>query len=270
MSRTSDTYIGGESDGRVLPTKCPNNGGAPSAEGMEGRRPTKENIGHTTAPRTQSRSSASSGWLGVREVARKDKRVRFTALLHHVTVALLWDSFYALKRDAAPGVDAVTWKEYETDLDARLKDLHGRVHAGTYRAQPSKRAHDRRMDLMCGRRSCPPTPNLKGQLQTDHGLCFAALGTPAHHRRPTRFERNHRQVFELTPFRRYALALLEPDAQNPSLCGAVRPQYQAPGRTLIVQISRLSRGQPYAASDRGRHGRSARRHARPPHCPLQS
>jgi len=141
MSRTPDTYVGGESDGRVLPTKCPNNGGDPSAEGMEGRRPTKENIEHTTAPRTQSRTSALRGVLGVREVARKEKGKQFTALLHHVTVARLRDSFYALKRDAAPGVDAVTWKEYETDLEAHVLDLHSRVHRGTYRALPSKRAY---------------------------------------------------------------------------------------------------------------------------------
>jgi RNA-directed DNA polymerase len=141
MSRTPDTHVGGESDGCVVPTKCPNNGGDPSAEGMEGRRPTKESIEQTTALRTQSRTSASSGLLGVREVARQDKRTRFTALLHHVTAALLQDSFYALKRDAAPGVDAVTWKDYETDLDARLQHLHSRVHTGTYRAQPSKRTY---------------------------------------------------------------------------------------------------------------------------------
>jgi hypothetical protein len=80
MRRASDTYVGGESDGRVLPTKCSNNDGVPSAEGMEGRRPTKENAEQTTAPRTQSRTRASSGLLGVREVARKGKRVQFTAL----------------------------------------------------------------------------------------------------------------------------------------------------------------------------------------------
>jgi retron-type reverse transcriptase len=77
----------------------------------------------------------------VREAARKDKRARFTALLHHVTVALLRDSFYALKRQAAPGVDGVTWQEYEDGLDDRLVDLHRRVHTGTYRAHPSKRAY---------------------------------------------------------------------------------------------------------------------------------
>jgi RNA-directed DNA polymerase len=79
--------------------------------------------------------------LGVREAASRDKRVRFTALLHHVTTKLLMGSFYALKRDAAPGVDGVTWQEYETDLDEKLVDLHRRIHRGTYRAQPSKRAY---------------------------------------------------------------------------------------------------------------------------------
>ena len=79
-------HAGGESDGCVVPTKCPNNGGQPPAEGMEGRQPTKENIGQATAPRTQSRISELSDLLGVRKAARKDKRTRFTALLHHVTV----------------------------------------------------------------------------------------------------------------------------------------------------------------------------------------
>ena len=123
------------------PTKCSNNGGQPLAEGMEGRRPAKENIEQSPAPRTLSRLSAGSGLLGVRQAARKDKRTRFTALLHHVTVDLLQVSFYALKREAAPGIDGVTWKEYETGLDEKLADLHSRIHRGTYRAQPSKRAY---------------------------------------------------------------------------------------------------------------------------------
>src|SRR4029077_3613479 len=141
MSQKSSMQVGGESDGRTVPTKCPNKNGKPLAEGMEGRRPTKENIVQTTASQTQSWVNASSGLLGVREAAKREGKTRFTALLHHVTVALLLESFYALKRDAAPGVDGVTWKEYETDLDKRLEDLHGRVHQGTYRAQPSKRTY---------------------------------------------------------------------------------------------------------------------------------
>jgi len=141
LSPKSNTHVDGESDGRTVPTKCPNKGEQAPAEGMEGRRPTKENTGQATPPRTQSRTSELSDLRGVREVARRDKRTRFSALLHHVTTELLRDSYYALTRDAAPGVDGVTWQEYETDLDEKLADLHRRVHRGTYRAQPSKRAY---------------------------------------------------------------------------------------------------------------------------------
>jgi group II intron reverse transcriptase/maturase len=77
----------------------------------------------------------------VREAARRDKGLRFTALLHHVDERLLLDSFYVLKKGAAPGVDDVTWKEYEQDVEARIRDLHGRVHRGAYRAQPTRRVY---------------------------------------------------------------------------------------------------------------------------------
>src|SRR6202021_591799 len=106
-----------------------------------GRRPAKENIVQATAPRTQSRAGELSDLNGVRKAAHEGKRTKFTALLHHVTVGLLRDSFHALKRDAAPGVDGLTWKEYETELEPRLAELHSRVARGTYRAQPSKRAY---------------------------------------------------------------------------------------------------------------------------------
>jgi group II intron reverse transcriptase/maturase len=141
LSPKSNMHVGGESDDRIVPAKCLNNGEQAPAEGMEGRRSTKENIEQATPPRTQSRTSELSDLLGVREVARRDKRTQFTALLHHVTTKLLRDSYYALKRDAAPGVDGVTWQEYETDLDEKLADLHRGIHRGTYRAQPSKRAY---------------------------------------------------------------------------------------------------------------------------------
>jgi RNA-directed DNA polymerase len=106
----------------------------------------KENAEQTTASQTQSWGDALRGLRGVREAAKRDKRLQFTALLHHVSVVLLESSFYALKRDAAPGVDGVTWTEYETGLGERLKDLHSRVHRGTYRAQPSKRAYILKQD----------------------------------------------------------------------------------------------------------------------------
>jgi hypothetical protein len=140
LSSKSNMHVDGESDGRTVPAKCPNKGEQAPAESMEGRRPTKENIGQATPPRTQSRTSELRDLHGVREVAGRDKRTRFTALLHHVTTELLRDSYYALKRDAAPGVDGVTWQEYEANLDGKLADLHRRIHRGTYRAQPSKRA----------------------------------------------------------------------------------------------------------------------------------
>jgi len=100
---------------------------------------TKENIVESSTRPTQSGERVSQGLHGVRERAGKNKQERFTALLHHVTPALLGESFYALKRKAAPGVDGVTWKEYATGLEDRLEDLHGRVHRGAYRAQPVKR-----------------------------------------------------------------------------------------------------------------------------------
>ena len=124
MSHNLGMNAGRESDGRVVPAKCPNKGGSISpAEGMEGRRPTKENTGQLAASQMQSWGNALAGLRRVREAAKRDKRVRFTALLHHVSVALLSNSFYALKRGAAPGVDGLTWQEYETDLDKRLEEL---------------------------------------------------------------------------------------------------------------------------------------------------
>lgn len=88
----------------------------------------------------------SQGLASVRKAARKDKKVRFTALLHHMTVDLLRESFYALKRKAAPGVDGVTWQEYEPDLQEHLTDLHSRVHCGTYQAKPSRRVYIEKAD----------------------------------------------------------------------------------------------------------------------------
>ena len=102
---------------------------------------TKENTVESNTRPTQSEARVSQGLHGVRERARRNKQERFTALLHHVTADLLRESFYALKRKAAPGVDGVTWQEYATGLEDRLKDLHGRVHRGAYRAQPSRRVY---------------------------------------------------------------------------------------------------------------------------------
>ncbi len=140
MSGKSFMHGGGESYSGVVPTKQPNKGGRPPAEVVEERPLAKENTEQSNQCRTQSRESGSNGLERVREVAKKDGKVRFTALLHHVTIDLLRDSYNSLKKKAAPGVDGVTWRKYgEEGLEARLSDLHGRIHRGAYQAQPSRR-----------------------------------------------------------------------------------------------------------------------------------
>jgi RNA-directed DNA polymerase len=141
MSDESFMHAAGESHACVVPTKAPNKGPRGSAEELEERRTIKENTGESNPSRTQRREIGSRGLEGVREAAKKDKALRFTALLHHVTEALLRDSFYSLRRQAAPGVDQMTWQEYEQGVEERIKDLHARVHRGAYRAQPSRRVY---------------------------------------------------------------------------------------------------------------------------------
>src|SRR5438552_2819869 len=106
-----------------------------------GRRSTEENAEQAATVRTQSRAAVSIGLQRVRVTARRDRRARFTNLLHHVTIDLLRESFLHLKRQAAPGVDGVTWQQYEVGLEDRLTRLHRQVHAGSYRAQPSRRTY---------------------------------------------------------------------------------------------------------------------------------
>jgi group II intron reverse transcriptase/maturase len=139
MSDKTHMHGDGESDSGVVPAKQPNKSGQPPAEAVEGRPLTKENMDQPNQYRTQKRKSWSSKLAHVREAAKKDKKLKFTALLHHVTVDLLRDSYGALKRGAAPGVDGVTWQEYGEDLEERLRNLHGRIHRGAYRALPSLR-----------------------------------------------------------------------------------------------------------------------------------
>jgi RNA-directed DNA polymerase len=113
--------------------------GDAGAEGVEGRGPAKGNAGQQNAHRTQRRGSAPSALARVREAARRDRKARFTSLFHHITVDALRGSFCALQRDAAPGVDGVTWSQYREDLESNLEDLYGRLHRGAYRAKPSRR-----------------------------------------------------------------------------------------------------------------------------------
>src|SRR6266566_7628892 len=140
INQKADVNVQEKSDSAVVPVNQPNNEGQPSAEAGEGRAQTEENIGQSRMRPTQSGKCMSQGLPGVRQAARERKQERFTALLH-LSVGLLHDSFYALKRQASPGVDGVKWQEYETGLEDRLSDLHSRVHRGAYRAQPSRRVY---------------------------------------------------------------------------------------------------------------------------------
>ena len=139
MSGKSLTFGGGESYCGVVSTKQSNKGGQTPAEAVEKRPQTKESTQQPNLDRTPSRESRPSGLERVREAARKDRKLKFTALLHHVSIDLLRDSYNSLKKQAAPGVDGMTWEEYGQDLEARLADLHRRIHRGAYRAQPSRR-----------------------------------------------------------------------------------------------------------------------------------
>jgi RNA-directed DNA polymerase len=141
QNHNADMHDPEKSDRAVVPMNQPNKGESSLAEVGEGRARTKENIVPSNTSPTQSGERVSQGLSGVRQAAKGRKQERFTALLHHASVGLLRDSFYALKRQAAPGVDGVTWKEYETGLEDRIVDLHSRVHRGAYQAQPSRRVY---------------------------------------------------------------------------------------------------------------------------------
>jgi RNA-directed DNA polymerase len=143
-SRTTGMDGGEESDGVVVPVKSSNKATeqqAGAAERVEGRTPTEENISQERTPPAQDGRGVSQGLAGVRKVARERKRERFTTLLHHVTIELPRQSYLHLQKKAAPGVDGVTWRQYEVGLEGRLADLKDRIHRGAYRAQASRRIY---------------------------------------------------------------------------------------------------------------------------------
>jgi RNA-directed DNA polymerase len=137
----ADTHVTGESDESIVPPTSANNGATEApTESTEGRDSANGNAKPPASPRTQSRvQRGSRGLSGVREAARKNRSLRFTALLHHVNEQLLFESFDSLKKSAAAGIDKVTWHDYEENVESNIKDLHGRIHRGAYRAKPSRR-----------------------------------------------------------------------------------------------------------------------------------
>jgi retron-type reverse transcriptase len=130
-----------KSDSPVVAMKSTNNPAQAGAESMEPRGETKGNTGWLRMRRTQCRVSVSQRLNRVRQVARRNKKERFTALLHHVDIDLLITAYFWLKRSAAAGVDGVTWAAYEFDLETNLVDLHRRIHRNAYRVQPSRRQY---------------------------------------------------------------------------------------------------------------------------------
>ncbi len=152
----------GQSDRPVVPTKSPNTVERSAAEEMEGRGLTKGNPNQQNAPRAQNRDGARSALERVREAAERGKAVRFTTLLHHVyNVEPLRAAYYALKRDAAPGIDGETWEHYGQALEENLADVSGRLKRGAYRAKPVKRAYIPKAD---GRQRPLGIPTLEDKL----------------------------------------------------------------------------------------------------------
>jgi RNA-directed DNA polymerase len=141
MSCNSNMYGSRDSYSGIVPAKPPNNTRPVVAEEVEERPLTKENTDQSNPRRAQDRTSGPSGLERVREAAKQDGKLQFNNLLHHVTVELLEQSYFSLKKKAAPGVDGTTWEEYGQGLEAKIIDLHDRVHRGAYRARPSRRVY---------------------------------------------------------------------------------------------------------------------------------
>jgi len=131
----------GKSDPAVVAMKPANKAERSVAEPVERRAGTEGNADQPHTGRTQRRETVSQVLARIRQAARQRKKERFTALYHHITPELLRDAFFALKREAAPGVDGMTWQGYATGLENSLKDLHARVQRGAYRALPSRRQY---------------------------------------------------------------------------------------------------------------------------------
>src|SRR6266571_1053601 len=175
QGRTPTMNGHGKSDRPTVPAKSPNKGGpdpsgsqgepqtgtnretgatakgepkatsdvrSPTAEGMEGKGLAEGNLRQQNAPRTPGREGARSALERVRQAARRDKEMRFTALLHHVyNLEALRAAYLGLKREAAPGVDGETWRHYGEELEANLQDLSDRLKRGAYRAKPVRRVY---------------------------------------------------------------------------------------------------------------------------------
>jgi len=130
-----------KSDSAIVAGKPTNKAKQFAAEPVEPRAEAEGNAGQQSTCRAQDRVSVSQALERIRQAARQRKKEKFTALFHHLTIDQLEDAFNDLKEDAAAGVDGVTWKEYDANLERNLEDLHARLHRGAYRALPSRRVY---------------------------------------------------------------------------------------------------------------------------------
>jgi RNA-directed DNA polymerase len=130
-----------KSDPAIVAKKPTNKAGQPVAEPVERRAGAEGNAEQQSTRRAQDRESVSQALDRVRQATRQRRKEKFTALFHHLSLPMLRTAFFALKREAAPGVDGLTWQAYEADLDRSIEDLHTRVQRGAYRAQPSRRRY---------------------------------------------------------------------------------------------------------------------------------
>jgi RNA-directed DNA polymerase len=152
----------GKSDRPIVPGKSPNKVRTPMAEEMEGRGLAKGNLSQQNAPRTQSRISSPSELAQIRQTAKSNKDVKFTALMHHIyRIDTLRFAYSQLKRHAAAGVDGETWQHYGEDLEANLQDLSHRLKRGAYRAKPVRRVYIPKAD---GRQRPLGVPALEDKL----------------------------------------------------------------------------------------------------------
>src|SRR6266700_2048200 len=131
----------GKSGSAIVAVKPTNKAEQSAAESAEPRAEAKGNADRQSTHRAQSRGSVSQALERIRQVAKEREKERFTTLLHHISIDLLEEVFFELKENAAPGVDGLTWREYEADCERKLEDLHARIHRGAYRALPSRRVY---------------------------------------------------------------------------------------------------------------------------------
>jgi RNA-directed DNA polymerase len=135
-----------KSDSAVVAEKPSNKAGQPGAEAVERRAEAEGNAYQQSTRRAQNRESVSQALERIRQVARQRKKEKFTALFHHISIEHLREAYFELKKDAAPGVDGLTWRAYEADLERRLAGLHARLERGAYRALPSRRVYISKLD----------------------------------------------------------------------------------------------------------------------------